>query len=41
VSGQATTKAKRKPVESQFIALSVVLKYVAEVVETGAKVSHW
>jgi hypothetical protein len=39
-NGQATTKEKRKAVESQLISDSVTLKYAAEVVETGAKVSH-
>jgi len=34
-------KAKRKPVESQFMAVSETEKYVAAEVETGAKVSHW
>ena len=39
--GAATAKEKRKPVDSQFIAVSDVLKYVAADVETGAKVSHY
>ena len=37
VNGVAATKAKRKAVDSQLITLSVVLKYVAAVSETGAK----
>lgn len=36
VNGVATTKAKRKAVDSQLIALSVVLKYAAAVLDTGA-----
>lgn len=38
--GAATAKEKRKPVDSQFMAVSEVLKYVAADVDTGAKVSH-
>ena len=37
VNGVAATNAKRKAVESQLMMLSVVLKYVATVSETGAK----
>lgn len=40
-SGAATAKEKRKPVESQLIAVSETSKYVAADVETGAKVSHY
>ena len=37
VNGVATTKAKRKAVESQLMTDSLVLKYVAAVSDTGAK----
>jgi hypothetical protein len=40
-SGAATAKEKRKPVESQLIAVSETSKYVAAEVETGAKVNHF
>lgn len=39
-SGAATENENRKPVESQFIAVSETSKYVAADVETGAKVNH-
>lgn len=39
-SGDATAKENRKPVLSQLIAVSETLKYSAELVETGANVSH-
>lgn len=41
VPGAATTKAKRKAVESQLITLVFVLKKVAAVSATGEKESHW
>lgn len=37
VKGVATTNENRKAVDSQLIALSVVLKYCAAVVDTGAR----
>jgi hypothetical protein len=40
VRGQAATKANRKPVESQFMAVSETEKYSAAVEDMGAKVSH-
>lgn len=40
VAGVAATKANRKPVESQLIALSDTLKYCADDVDTAEKVSH-
>lgn len=40
MKGQAITKANRKPVESQFMAVGETEKYMVEVVEIGAKVSH-
>lgn len=40
-AGLATTNAKRNPVLSQFIELSVTLKYREDVVDTGAKDSQF
>lgn len=37
VKGVATTNANRKEVESQLMTLSVVSKYIAAVVDTGAR----
>ena len=39
-SGDAATKANRKPVLNQLIALSLTPKYSADVVDTAAKVSQ-
>jgi hypothetical protein len=39
-SGAATENENRKAVESQLMAVSETLKYVAADVETGAKVNH-
>ena len=38
--GQITINENKNPVLSQFIAVSVTLKYSADFVETGAKVNH-
>lgn len=39
--GLITINAKKNPVLNQLIAVSETVKYWAEVVETGAKVSHF
>ena len=38
--GEATTKANKNPVDNQLIVVSLTLKYVAAVADTGANVNH-